>query len=258
MLKVMIHAYYSAKRHSIINQVPFINIIPQIVFHHEKTHNISHRALQKCLKIAIEHLNYPTIENRLVAIYDLEQFAHDYPQHHWKIIEILTNFVRNNASIVIPEEAPSQPSLTICTDIQVALTVIGRRNVQKELENEQVDLSHTDLRGANLNQANLELANFYQVNLSGANLSGANLSGAILSAANLAGANLSGANLSGAILSAANLAGANLSGANLSKSNLYLANLCGAIIYETKLDGANLREAKFLATDPISAELGYV
>ncbi|WGV24107.1 pentapeptide repeat-containing protein [Halotia branconii] len=258
MLKVMIHAYYSAKRHSLFNQVPFINIIPQIVFHQDKLASLSYKALQKCLKIAIEHLNHPTIENRLAAIYDLEQFAHDYPQHHWKVIEILTNFVRNNASAVIPEEATSQPSLTICTDIQVALTVIGRRDVQKELENEQVDLSHTDLRGANLNQANLEQANFYQVNLSGANLSGANLSGAILSAANLSGANLSGANLSGAILSAANLSGANLSGANLSRANLYLSNLCGAIIYETKLEKANLREAKFLTTDPISAELGYV
>ncbi len=258
MLKVMINAYYSAKRHSLINQVPFINIIPQIVINQNKTHSISHWALKKCLKVAIEHLNHPIIENRLVAIYDLEQFAHDYPQHHWKIIEILTNFVRNNAPVVIPKEATSQPSLTICTDIQVALTVLGRRNVQRELENEQIDLSHTDLRGANLNQANLELANLYQVNLAGANLSEANLSGAILSAANLAGANLSGANLSGAILSAANLAGANLSGANLSRSNLYLANLCGTIIYDTKLDGANLREAQFLTTDPISAELGYV
>ncbi|MBH8553788.1 pentapeptide repeat-containing protein [Nostocaceae cyanobacterium CENA357] len=258
MLKVMIHAYYSAKRHSIINQLPFINIIPQIVFNQDKTRNLSHRALQQCLRLAIEHLNHPTIENRLVAIYDLEKFAHDYPQHHWKIIAILTNFVRNNAPVVIPEESTSQPSLTICTDIQLALTVIGRREVQKELENEQIDLSHTDLRGVNLNQANLELTNFYQVNLSGANLSGANLSGAILSAANLSEANLSGANLSGAILSAANLSGANLSGANLSKSNLYLANLCEAIIYETKLDGANLREAQFSITDTVSPELGYV
>ncbi|MFN6568878.1 pentapeptide repeat-containing protein [Dendronalium sp. ChiSLP03b] len=245
MLTAIINAYYSAKRQLITNQVPIINIIPGIVFNKEKLQNNSHQALKQCLRVAIEDLNNPKIDNRLAAIYDLERLAHSYPEHHWKIMEILTNFVRNHTLSVSQEEVKSQPSLTICTDIQVALTVIGRRDVQQDMENEQLDLSHNNLRGANLNEANLELTNLYQVNLSGANLSGANLSGAILSAANLSGANLSGANLSGAILSAANLSKANLSGANLHRASLYLANLHGANLNEAILDGANLREAKF-------------
>ena len=238
--------------------------------------NSSYQALKECLRIAIEHLNNPKIDHRLAAIYDLEQFAHNYPQHHWKIMEILANFVRNNTpnsklcseilsrngevtspsspSSSLPlnatrydmsqQEYKSQLSPTICTDIQVALTVIGRRNAQKDPENEQLDLSHTDLRGANLNDANLELTNLYQVNLSGANLAGANFSGAILSAANLSDANLAGANFSGAILSAANLSDANLAGAKLCRANLYLANLHGANLRDAMLEGANLRYAK--------------
>ena len=117
--------------------------------------------------------------------------------------------------------------------------------LNKNSENEQLDLSHADMRGANLNRANLEQTNLYQANLAGANLREANLAGAILSAANLEGANLYLANLEGAILSAANLKGANLSGANLHCASLYLARLDGAILDDAILDGANLREAKF-------------
>ncbi|MEH2378996.1 MAG: pentapeptide repeat-containing protein [Nostoc sp.] len=130
-------------------------------------------------------------------------------------------------------------------DIQAALTVIARRDVNKDPENEQLDLSHTDIRGANLNRANLEQTNLYQANLAGANLREANLAGAVLSAANLEGANLYLANLEGAILSAANLEGANLEGANLHRASLYLARLHGAILNDARLDGANIREAKF-------------
>ncbi|MBH8574849.1 pentapeptide repeat-containing protein [Nostocaceae cyanobacterium CENA369] len=244
MLSAIINAYYSAKRQLITNQVPIINIIPGIVLNKEKVPNTSHKALKQCLRLAIEDLNNPKIDNRLAAIYDLELLARDYPEHHWKIMEILTNFVRNHTLSVSQEEVKSQPSITICTDIQLALTVLGRRDVRQDME-EQLDLSHTNLGKANLNQANLELANLYQVNLSGANLSGANLSGAILSAANLFEANLSGANLSGAILSAANLSGANLCGANLHRASLYLTNLHQANLNDAILDGANLREAKF-------------
>lgn len=224
MLSVIINAYYSAKRQLTINQLPFLNIIPRIVFKQEKLQNSSYQALKKCLRIAIEHLNHPKIEHRLAAIYDLEQFAHNYPQHHWKIMEILANFVRNNTPDISQEQYKNQQSFTTCTDIQLALTVIARRDTHKDPENEQLDLSHTDLRGANLNEANLEQANLYQVNLSGANLAGANFSGAILSAANLSGANLAGTRLCSA--------------------NLYLANLCDANLHDAILEGANLREAK--------------
>lgn len=245
MLTAIINAYYLAKKQLITNQVPIINIIPGIVFNTEKLQNNSHQALKQCLRVAIEDLNNPKIDNRLAAIYNLELLAHNYPEHHWKIMEILTNFVRNHTSGMNPEEAKSQASSTVCTDIQIALTVIARRNFQQDLDNEQLDLSHSNLGGANLNEANLELTNLYQVNLSGANLAGANLSGAILSAANLSRANLAGANLSGAILSTANLSEANLSGANLHRASLYLANLHEANLHNAILDGANLREAKF-------------
>ncbi|MBN3923958.1 pentapeptide repeat-containing protein [Nostoc sp. NMS4] len=211
----------------------------------EKIQPNQHNLLKRRLRIASEQLGNNTIDTTLAIINDLEQIAHNYPQYHWIIIDILTNFVRKNAPYMPHKEITSNLSTKVRVDIQAALTVIARRDANKKPGKEQIDLSFTDMRGANLNGANLQQTNLYQANLAGANLRKANLAGAILSAANLEGANLYLANLEGAILSAANLSKANLSGANLHRASLYLASLHGAILYDTILDGANLRETKF-------------
>ncbi|MBN3892169.1 MAG: pentapeptide repeat-containing protein [Nostoc sp. JL31] len=204
-----------------------------------------HQLLRQRLRIASEQLENNTREISLAVINDLEQIAHSHPEYHWIIIEILTTFVRKNAPFIPQEKVTSKLSTKIRIDIQAALTVIVRRDANKDSANEQLDLSFTDMRGANLKGANLQQTNLYQANLAGANLYQANLAGAILSAANLEGANLYLANLEGAILSAANLEKANLSGANLHRASLYLASLHGAILNNAILDGANLRETKF-------------
>ncbi|MBW4559163.1 MAG: pentapeptide repeat-containing protein [Trichormus sp. ATA11-4-KO1] len=256
MLTEIINTYQSVRKQLAINQNSLKNIILRIDFNQKTIGNTLYQAFPNRLITVTEHLNHENIDNRLAVIYELEQIAVNYPKFHWEILDILTKFVRNYAFHVNQEEFNCKPSPTIPTDIQLALTVIGRRNVEKDQENEQLDLSYTNMRGVNLNQANLELSNLYQVNLSEANLAGANFSGAILSAANLSGANLAGANLCGAILSAANLSGANLAGANLHRANLYLANLQEATLTDAILKGANLREAKLSLTDSTEDELG--
>jgi uncharacterized protein YjbI with pentapeptide repeats len=191
----------------------------------------------------MKQLGSKNIKTSLDVIYDLEQIAKNDPQQHWEIMEMLTIFVRNNAPYTCQEKSKSNFKIQIRTDIQAALTVIARRDVKKDPENQLLDLSYTDMRGVNFNCANLAGANLYQVNLAGANLKSANLSGTILSASNLAGANLSGANLAGAILNAANLSGANLHQANLHRANLFLANLHYTNLSDAKLDEANFRDA---------------
>ncbi|MDF5739527.1 MULTISPECIES: pentapeptide repeat-containing protein [unclassified Nostoc] len=217
----------------------------------EKVNQSQHQSPRQRLRIAIEQLGNKTIETSLAVINDLEQIAQNHPYYHWIIMEILTTFVRENALYMPQEELTSNLRPKVRADIQAALTVIARRDVNKDPENQQLDLSHTDMRGANLNRANLEQTNLYQANLAGANLREANLAGAILSAANLKGANLYLANLEGTILSAANLEKANLSGANLHRASLYLAGLYGAILNDATLDGANLKEAKFSDTNSV-------
>ncbi|MEH2250097.1 MAG: pentapeptide repeat-containing protein [Nostoc sp.] len=245
MLTVIINAFHAMKNILPINNSQLSKIYLRMHTFQEKVNQTQHQSPKQRLRIAIEQLGNKTIETNLAVINDLEQIAHNHPQYHWIIMDMLTTFVRENAFYMPQEEVTSNFRAKIRADIQAALTVIARRDVNKDPENEQLDLSHTDMRGANLNGANLKQTNLYQANLAGANLREANLAGAILSAANLEGANLYLANLEGTILSAANLERANLSGANLHRATLYLAALHGAVLNDATFDGANLRQAKF-------------
>jgi uncharacterized protein YjbI with pentapeptide repeats len=202
---------------------------------------------------AIEQLGSEKIEVRLGAIYTLERIAKDSPKDHWTIMEILTAFVRENAPKK-PEEKKTEDTqqiLKIRTDIQAALTVIGRRNYKDDRENEILNLNNTNLTGANLNKANLQNANLREVNLQQANLAQANLY-----YANLAQANLQQADLAQANLYYANLVQANLQQADLTQANLYYANLSVENILVDDF-GANLTEASLYQTNLQNAFLYY-
>ncbi|OUL24288.1 pentapeptide repeat-containing protein [Nostoc sp. 106C] len=256
MFKVIKSAYQTAKTWNSGNIVRFKKIYLGIFANQKKVELIPNYSYTQRLKLAIEQLEGENREINLAVFDDLAQIAQKEPKFHWKIMEALTNFIRNNAPYLPQEEVKDYPFSRIRADIQAALTFIAKRNIQQDIENNQLDLSHTDIRGANLSGANLQQTNLYQTNLAGANLCSANLHGAILTAANLSGANLTGANLKEAILSAANLSGANLSGANLNRANLYLAKLDGAILKDAILNEANLRETEFSGVNLPRTQLG--
>jgi uncharacterized protein YjbI with pentapeptide repeats len=192
---------------------------------------------------------------RLGGIYALEGVMNTSEQYHKPVLEALSAFVRDGTRTETGDGPPP-------TDIQAALTVIGRRAAigtgTPNLANShipKVDLGGASLTSANLRGADLRGANLTRANLSGADLSGADLSGASLLLANLGGANLSSANLSGANLGGGNLrgallAGANVSGADLSSASLLFANLAGA-----NLRGANLRGAHLIRANLGGADL---
>ncbi|MBD1880300.1 pentapeptide repeat-containing protein [Coleofasciculus sp. FACHB-T130] len=208
---------------------------------------------------AVEQLGSDNISIRLGGIYALERIANDSEKDHWTIMEVLTAFVREKAPL--KEEQIQQEQLPkIPTDIQAALTVIGRRDVDEDPENQRLNLQHTNLDGADLSAANLQGANLFGANLQGANLFGANLQGANLRRANLQGADLFGGNLQGADLIGANLQEAYLSNANLQRAaltgaNLQEAALRGANLQETYLNNANLQEANLSETNLQGADL---
>jgi Pentapeptide repeats (8 copies) len=204
---------------------------------------------------AIEQLgklngDQPSIEVRLGGIYALERIAIDSTRDHWTIMEVLTAYVRQNASL--DPDRPYTDGEKPRTDIQAILTVLGRRKIGPNREHPglRLDLSNSHLCGANLFSLNLQNAVMYKSNLQGASLQLANLQSASLQMANLQGANLNGANLQGASLTNANLQGASLyttilQGADLQKANLQGAELEGAILQgailaDAKLEGASL------------------
>jgi uncharacterized protein YjbI with pentapeptide repeats len=164
-----------------------------------------------------EQLGSEKVVIRLAGIYALEGVMNNSVQYHQAVLEALTAFVREGAK---PPTTPPTLGLEAQrppTDIQAALTVIGRRSAQFDL----IDLSNANMASADLSYANL----------SGANLAYANLSYAYLSPANLSRASLLFANLSSADLSDAALFEANLSHADLTHARIgqkQLDEACGS------------------------------
>ncbi len=205
---------------------------------------------------AIDQLGNDKLEIRLGGIYALERIAKDSPRDHWTIVEVLTAFVRENArwedrpkkdKPKTKETNPDKEGKEVRppADIQVILTVLGRRTRTFEKKDQSLNLRKTDIRGASLEKANLEGANLYLANLEGAGLEKANLKGAFLVGANLKGANLGGANLERA----------NFYLASLREAYLGDANLEGAYFYFTNLEGANLEEARVLTKTQIESAM---
>ncbi|MBD2210107.1 pentapeptide repeat-containing protein [Nostoc linckia FACHB-104] len=307
---LIINAYYGAKRAQAL-QKSAIAAEKSVELGIQNAKLSQDRLIAERFMTAIAQLGHQKTETRTGAIYALERVAQEFPTEHWTIMEILTAFIRENAPIGEGEQPREEDTAVlnyeqqkresyrtqqfvpnhhdelpkIRTDIQVALTVIGRRNYLEDKVNQTLDLRNTDvrradllganlervdLRGANLSNADLRGANLananlssaklsrsilYEANLFKANLRGANLSWVNLNRANLAGANLRGANLTGASLRAANLQGANLYKANLQQATLKVANLAGAKLFLANLQGAKLGKANLQLTGLIGANL---
>jgi uncharacterized protein YjbI with pentapeptide repeats len=281
-LAVMIHAYVAAKR---------VEATQKSAIAAEKSNEIQTNHLQLAqerliaerLMTAVTQLGHESVATRTGAIYTLERVAQDCPHQYWTIIEILTAFVRENRTTQ-PQETSETP-LRIPTDIQAALTVISRRDAEKDRPHQKINLRYADMKGADLHKANLQQADLrgadlceadlrgadlceanlesaqlsgsilYEANLQSANLTEANLWGANLNRAWMCEANLRAANLTGASLRGANLEGANLYKANLQSSNLKVANLQGAKLFLANLQGAKLGKANLHLAGLIGANL---
>jgi hypothetical protein len=160
-------------------------------------------------------------EIRLGGIYALERIAKESEEDYWPIMEVLTAYVRQNASLKSEKESLEEIEggsvedvRDPAPDIQAIMTVIRRRPRSRgHGEPEGLDLREANLSGANLWKALLSRAVLFDVDLSRVNLFRVDLTQALLVEANLWKALLSEADLSGANLTRADLSGADLSGA---------------------------------------------
>jgi hypothetical protein len=152
-----------------------------------------------------EQLGSDKVVVRLGGIYALEGVMNTSEQYYAPVLEALCAFVRDGTRT---EKGGGPPT----TDIQAALTVIGRRSVIGKgfPYLPEVHIPQAFLVGANLINAHLEYADLYR-----AQLHFANLNGAFLNSADLSGAVLVLANLTEAFLYDADLRGADLTGAKL-------------------------------------------
>jgi hypothetical protein len=197
---------------------------------------------------AIGLLASEKLDERIGGIYALEHIMIESERDHEAVVQVLAAFVREHATIDTlrpslwidppPKARDGQASgeSVPATDIQTALTVLGRRPTRNE--NQRLDLRRSDLRGVHLIGAQLN----------GANLSGAQLQGADLSWARLKDADLREAQLNGANLIWAQLQGAELSGAQLQGARLFRARLTGATLMRAQFKDADLEKAQLQDT----------
>ena len=167
---------------------------------------------------------------RIGAIQSLEQLSQMDRAFYPRVIETLCAFIREHRTIK-PEPDGETESERVSVDIQLALTVLGRRDRRWEQHGNIIDLHECRLCGANLSEGTWTRAIFYKADLGGANLRGANLWRA----------NLVGADLELAVLCEANLL----------KTDLAETCLLGADLAEANLWGTNFREAIGLAQEQI-------
>jgi transcriptional regulator with XRE-family HTH domain len=194
----------------------------------DASHLIAANSFLEYFSKAIDQLESQHIHVRIGAISNLGKLAKlSQPEEHWTVMEYLAAFIRN--------ATPRQGEEGIPDDIQAALTVIGRRDIEKDPENQKLNLIKVNIAGANLCEANLQNTKLFKANLQGANLAGAKLKEVELIKANLQRANLWKADLQGAYLLG--------------------ANLQGAILYKADLQGAFLKDANLTRT-PIKDAVG--
>jgi uncharacterized protein YjbI with pentapeptide repeats len=185
-------------------------------------------------------------EVRLGGIYALEGVMNTSEQYYQPVLETLSAFVRD---LTVSKTGEAPPAI----DVQVALTVIGRRAAGTtkgpDLTNARIPharLTSADLRGATLVGADLSEAILIHADLFQAVLVDANLRGASLASANLRQALLSRANLTEALLFFADLSEANLGPSEIDVTGISMfkvIRLSGANLTDARLSGANLANA---------------
>ena len=138
---------------------------------------------------AIEQLGSKNLTVRTGGIYALERVARDSARDQFTVMEVLAASIRDYSREQPPlPESGAVPLRAVPLHLQVALTVIGRRN---PAITQRIDLARADLSGAILTGAGLGRADLSSTDLSGADLTGVDFASANLSAAKLADANLS-------------------------------------------------------------------
>lgn len=191
---------------------------------------------------AIEQLGSADLAVRLGGIYALERIARDSARDHPTVMEVLTAFVREPSDLAAAgapsagstrsphRPVPNQGRPRLRGDVQAAVTVIGRRDVDQDDAARRIDLAEANLVGADLPGARLAHVDLAQANLEWADLTNADLPRANLWNANLAHAKLVNANLRGAILDGAAVNGASFIGADLQDVDRDVVDFAGADI----------------------------
>jgi len=190
---------------------------------------------------------------RIAAVHSLEQIARDHPGQHGPIMQTLGAFIREQSPAPVGRyignryEPPDQGQVFVParTDVQAALTVLGRRQRDHDRPMDRPILTGVNLSGYDMSDGDFTSANFRGSYLCGTNFAGARLAAANFDFANLERADLFGTDCMGATFAGAAASGARFAHARLDGASLVDADLRGADFTRAQLEGANLANANY-------------
>lgn len=190
---------------------------------------------------AIGQLASDKVTERLGGVYALEHLLMESERDHSTVVEVLAAFIREHARDRPAEPDPYEERKTaewlgppLSTDVQAALTVLGRRPSRPEPR--RIDLAKADLRRADLTGLRFTGARFFRTDLRGAYLDQADLRGADLFRARLGSAWMRDSRLQDAVIADVSMKDAIMTGAQLQRANLGSSDLVSAHIVGAKLD----------------------
>jgi hypothetical protein len=145
---------------------------------------------------------------RIGGIVALEQIAAESPERdHVAVMELLSAYARIHA-----KEAEEDDGPRVHPDVQVALTVLGRRATGNDPPGYRLYLSRIHAPQVRLGGGHLERALLRDADLRDAYFKDAYLEGADFNGSDLRGAHFQGAHVDGAVFTAAQLGDATLDG----------------------------------------------
>jgi uncharacterized protein YjbI with pentapeptide repeats len=213
---------------------------------------------------AITLLASDKLTERIGGVYALEHLMIESEREHETVIEVLAAFVRESTGATPADDSDwnaehhhgngGDDSPRLETDVQAAMTVIGRR--PRRPERNDVDLSLTDLCGADLSRLNFDGVWFWRAKLRSVKLFDTSLKGANFAWAQLQDAGLADAEMQDAFLAEAQLQEAVLMGAQLQYADLSNANLQGAYLAGANLKGAKLNNTQLKGADLVAYPTG--
>jgi len=205
-------------------------------------------------------LGGPEIHTRVGAIYTLERHARDRPSDQGPIVQTLAAFVRERCPAPVPKlvagsyqnPSPEAIYVTPATDIQAAVTVLGRRERVNDPPNTRLSLAAVNLSGYDLTDGDFTGVSFKGAYLCATNFAGAKLVRsdfqlAMLENADFYNAKASEASFSAAYCGQTRFAHCDLTAARFVESDLREADFTGAILTRADLagaaiDGANIEQ----------------
>ncbi|WP_315774611.1 MULTISPECIES: pentapeptide repeat-containing protein [unclassified Bradyrhizobium] len=198
----------------------------------------------------------PNYEARLGALYSLERLLNESKSDRRAILETLCAYVRENSPLELPEEDKERqefffgartPKATRRSDVQAALTIIGRRSLQVRQEAEHgvwnLDFRDTNLVGYDLSGLNFDRSDFTGSFLNASKLNESSFARSVFDRSVLRNANLEDTSFRFSCFKHANLGGAQIVNTDFRDTKLERTDLCGANLTSLDISGANLESA---------------